>query len=180
MATPYDDSIDDGVEYLDYKLGDDWPQRIDVDRLDLASGCNCVLGQLVGGFSHGSSYRTWVEGGLVGVGDTSLTTRESEALGFTLLNRGQPSADWSALTAAWRERIIALQTERNLMTDTSTRTISRRLSGVTLPTKADLLDFLHTNDIPSDAKVDVAETSGSGKPGSPTSSVMIVATWETP
>ena len=55
-----------GARYLDRKYGEDWHALIDAERLDIASPCRCVLGQLVGHGYYGAlfpSYRDGVDGG---------------------------------------------------------------------------------------------------------------------
>lgn len=55
-----------GARYLDRKYGEDWHTLIDAERLDIASPCRCVLGQLVGHGYYGAlfpSYRDGVDGG---------------------------------------------------------------------------------------------------------------------
>lgn len=42
-----------GVQRLDEHFGPDWPHRIDLESLDLASSYDCVLGQLFGEFWTG-------------------------------------------------------------------------------------------------------------------------------
>lgn len=63
-----------GARYLDRKYGEDWHTLIDAERLDIASPCRCVLGQLVGHGYYGAlfpSYRDGVDGGFsCGLWDT--------------------------------------------------------------------------------------------------------------
>ena len=75
-----------GAEFLDEDFPG-WADRIDVDRLDLTSGCDCVLGQLFGGFRDG------VE--LLG-----LTLSVSRVLGF---NYDVRPAGWTGPLAGSRE-----------------------------------------------------------------------------
>jgi hypothetical protein len=45
--------VDNGVRLLDYELGPDWPHLIELNRLNMAAGGWCVLGQLYGTYTHG-------------------------------------------------------------------------------------------------------------------------------
>jgi hypothetical protein len=77
-----------------------WDARIDLDRLDLSSGCRCILGQLDGGFGDGMEAR-------------SLSLVRAAQLGFTA-DWDSPldlRDEWAALTAAWRDLITARRAE---------------------------------------------------------------------
>jgi hypothetical protein len=47
------DAIENGVKLLDENLGEDWVYKINLDKLDIASIYDCVLGQLYGNFDRG-------------------------------------------------------------------------------------------------------------------------------
>ena len=74
-----------GAELLDERLPG-WRKRIRPDELDMADECNCVLGQVLGGYSGGKK--------LLG-----LSEREVELYGFWRHGR----QTWDALTAGWRQ-----------------------------------------------------------------------------
>jgi len=46
--------IQNGAALLDNALPSNWPQAIDPDRLNIASGAHCVLGQIFGTFQKGA------------------------------------------------------------------------------------------------------------------------------
>lgn len=93
-----------GVALLDEKLPG-WIERIDLDKLDLASGCNCILGQ------------TWSKGD----DDGRFTAFELQADALGLygedendygFNAGgedyfEDRPEYDALTAEWRRVILA-------------------------------------------------------------------------
>jgi hypothetical protein len=77
-----------------------WVDRIDVDRLSLSSPCDCVLGQLE----------------IPRLGDESVVLAYATAVGrhgwyncLTPFRLGFNASwgEWRALTAAWRELILA-------------------------------------------------------------------------
>ncbi|TSC61625.1 MAG: hypothetical protein G01um101448_636 [Parcubacteria group bacterium Gr01-1014_48] len=45
--------VANGATFLDAQYLEGWAHRINVDRLSLSSSCNCILGQLEGGFVEG-------------------------------------------------------------------------------------------------------------------------------
>lgn len=79
-----------GAAYLD-ATENDWPDRIDLDRLNLAVGVDCIWGQLVGGY--------WLR---------PKAVVDAESFGFNPDYR-LPDEKWveavDALTAEWR-RVI--------------------------------------------------------------------------
>jgi hypothetical protein len=93
---PLEVRVKEGMRLLDERGPERWWERIDLDTLDVASSCNCVLGQTYGGYGDG-------------VDALDLTTAETVAHAF------YPAAGvWSVyrsachtLTAAWREAIGA-------------------------------------------------------------------------
>ena len=81
--------VERGAALLDEKMPG-WWQRVDLGRLDIESGCNCVIGQL-------GSYPETSEGfGL-------LSSLDDFTHGF---DGGEPD-DYRALTKAWRDLILA-------------------------------------------------------------------------
>ena len=74
-----------GAAFLDERLPG-WRKRIRLDELDLSSGCNCVLGQTLGGYDEGKE--------LLG-----LSEREVERYGFW--RHGRQS--FESLTEGWRK-----------------------------------------------------------------------------
>jgi len=42
-----------GAEFLDKTVGGEWFEKINLDTLDIDSGCSCVAAQIVGGFEGG-------------------------------------------------------------------------------------------------------------------------------
>lgn len=56
-----------GATFLDEREPG-WWRRIDVDRLSISDSCNCILGQLAGGFGDGmDQYDVWSAGGIADV-----------------------------------------------------------------------------------------------------------------
>jgi len=85
-----------GAAFLDRRLGPGWERLIDLERLDIGSACNCVLGQLSW---HGkSSYpgiRQGIEGGLSG----GIAADLLAMLGY----RSRDAArTYALLTTAWK------------------------------------------------------------------------------
>ena len=108
--TILDERIDKGVAWLNANVPD-WLDRIDLDRLDLASGCRCVLGQL---FAHVVD-ELGTEDGFTAVWQSDstlvphLTSKETETHGFDLATNDE---GYMALTEAWHDRIEALRETR--------------------------------------------------------------------
>jgi hypothetical protein len=95
------DNVRRGAELLD-RVQPGWADRIDLDRLDLGSDCECVLGQLYGGpdDDEDPSY-------LVGRRTLGLTTTEAAAeYGFTVDYSGDPWS-WAELDRLWMAEIRA-------------------------------------------------------------------------
>ena len=117
-----------GAAYLD-KVHPTWVDEVNLDILDLASGCNCVLGQIV------SATNGDPEGGYYNVAEhcptdfgynqalelartvgfrQPLSRRQAVAYGFHLSKRHallsrwtSVKAEWEGLTAEWRKLIEA-------------------------------------------------------------------------
>ena len=82
-----------GAALLD-KTRPGWADEIDVERLDLLDGCDCVLGQLHGGY----------EKGLEALGQFS-DQASSAAHGFDGEDGQATREVYAFLTAAWKRRI---------------------------------------------------------------------------
>lgn len=86
--------VDRGAALLDEKRPG-WWRHIDLDRLDIASACDCVVGQLGDGF-----YLGFV------VDELDLHGTDDEALyGLTRESPGLGGKEYGILTAAWRDLI---------------------------------------------------------------------------
>lgn len=84
-----------GAEWLDqHEPG--WVERIDLDRLDLASACRCVLGQLDTYYYAAACYRLGID-----------TKTQAYQLGFN-----DADARFTHLTTAWRELIQQRRAEQ--------------------------------------------------------------------
>ena len=80
-----------GINFLDKVYGHkDWVNRIDANKLDIASDCNCIIGQLSGSYNRN-----------VHILDSSSATV------FCFFESTQVS--FPALTTAWRKQIRARQ-----------------------------------------------------------------------
>lgn len=93
-----------GVALLDTTLAD-WDQRIDLDRLDLGSTCNCVLGQEFAGHpdAHGGDCLPYDVGLDALFPDARDINRAAREHGFDG-DFGKPHAE---LTAEWKRVILA-------------------------------------------------------------------------
>ena len=88
--------VERGAALLDERIPG-WWKHIDLSRLDVASGCDCVAGQLPGGYVK-------VADDLFGPG----VTYDSEAdHGFEAEGFGTDTAEFAELTVAWRDLIEA-------------------------------------------------------------------------
>jgi len=115
-----------GVSWLD-RVHKGWDEEVDLSTLDLASSCNCVLGQIV--TNQAERYEddeelgekaldikdmafdalcdgdpTWLEG-INGLPSMILSEQEARELGFHTLTF--KTEEWVALTAEWRRVIEA-------------------------------------------------------------------------
>lgn len=91
-----------GAAFLD-QAEPGWRQHIDIDRLDLASPCRCVLGQLeIALHSEGPEDDGAFSDALFRYG----IAFEEWALGFNAGHEGR-NVEFPQLTAAWRELIQA-------------------------------------------------------------------------
>lgn len=86
-----------GAQLLDERLPG-WVDRIDLDRLNLASSCNCILGQKFGDYLDGI--------------DALFNCQNTDAInhGFDAFEdegADAEAAEYEALTAEWRRVILA-------------------------------------------------------------------------
>ena len=95
-------TVERGAELLDEKCGPDWPERIDLDKLNLGDTCHCVLGQLHprAGASYYSYYR--------GPDHVGVSRRDAWRYGFTTGS----VRSFERLTAAWRRLIESRRAAR--------------------------------------------------------------------
>lgn len=92
--------LDKGTALLDLALGQDWPNKIDLETLDLANPGTCVLGQLYGQYATGLNELFH-----------GLPSQAFE-LGFNSAH-AYPK-EYSSLDRAWTKHIKDLRKERNL------------------------------------------------------------------
>lgn len=130
-----------GARFLD-RVKPDWFNLINLDELNLASGCSCVLGQIVRKESAGAD-SFWSGYGAVAIHEKPGTTRVDPQLlqirrnelshidnlqalvmpGFTAKRYGfhltvaqmaDEHNEWDALTAEWKWHIIVRRTDAAL------------------------------------------------------------------
>jgi len=95
-------NVERGAALLDERLGPDWDEQIDLNRLDLSSNCNCIVGQLNPAGQRLRHKRYWQ-------GIEELNAQASpERLGFNLWGR----QTWDALTAGWVALILGRRRRR--------------------------------------------------------------------
>lgn len=103
-----------GVAFLD-ATEPGWAERLDPDRLELADGAHCILGQLHGAFRLGLlRTRLWDASSAGGMGLLSRTSPVD--LGFfsrTDVEDVLADLDYSYLNTAWREAISARRAVQN-------------------------------------------------------------------
>jgi hypothetical protein len=85
--------IDEGVKLLDQEQGLDWPHRIDVAKLNMSWGRDCVIGQLYGHYSA----RFKPEEGVPYAFDLYLSDDQTKR---------------TIQTREWKEKIVQLRAER--------------------------------------------------------------------
>lgn len=100
-----------GVALLDKTLAG-WDGRIDLDRLDLSSTCDCILGQEFEAHSDVDMDDDWSGSSPFDVGVRELFTRwfvdaeqEARLHGFNAI--GSTAEEFDALEAEWRRVILA-------------------------------------------------------------------------
>ena len=98
-----------GVALLDKTLAD-WDERIDLDRLDLRSTCNCVLGQEFANHPdvRGGDCQSYDVGLEALLGDERDINRAAREHGF---DSGY-GASHAPLTAEWKRVIAARRIDR--------------------------------------------------------------------
>jgi hypothetical protein len=87
-VTRIPENVKRGVALLDERLPT-WRQRVNPDTLDLANGCRCIVGQVLGDYDEGVA--------LLG-----LSQRDAERYGFFTSGR----QTFRSLTEAW-QRVIS-------------------------------------------------------------------------
>jgi len=87
-------TVERGAALLDERKPG-WDRKIDLDTLNLADGCNCVLGQVYGDRLARDDYNGYDRGQRL----LGLNARHSQHYGFLAWS------DWGNLTAAWRQLI---------------------------------------------------------------------------
>ncbi len=91
--------VANGIALLDREGPEGWRERIDCDSLDLADGCNCVLGQVYGDF--------WPA--IAAFAPTETRDAFSVAHAFAVsweANASESLPDrYAPLTAAWRRAL---------------------------------------------------------------------------
>jgi len=92
---PYEAEVERGIALLDEHAPADWIGNVDIERLDMGSGRNCILGQVFGNYSWGlSALRTTMEG------------EPSWKFGFNLYFKSVfELGNWSALTEEWKRAL---------------------------------------------------------------------------
>lgn len=122
MELTIDQRIENGVRYLNQHMPD-WLDIIDLDRLDLAADCSCVLGQIVGKVDGESMFTNVVEQPPQVRGHWHQNKRVAEEAGMPEIMSFQqsvdngfhtgdfdsPSDEWAALTQAWGRKITELR-----------------------------------------------------------------------
>lgn len=90
-----------GADWLDERHPG-WVDAIDIDTLDMASDCNCILGQQFGDYANAVD-------DYPGEGDDFLTTDETTALGFYAGGADSDTGrrDYPLLTAEWKRLILS-------------------------------------------------------------------------
>lgn len=104
VVLPVEVRVKQGMALLDEKHGPGWVHKIDVESLDVAGNCSCVLGQLYGDYGTGlfslfPRYR---------IGDTT------NAGFFASDGAVWCPGEWDELTTAWRLAILARRAEATL------------------------------------------------------------------
>jgi hypothetical protein len=85
--------VERGAALLDEKRPE-WWQLIELERLDIGSHCDCIAGQLSGGYN----YRFLAD---IGVENAE----HEESAGFDTFRQCDRETEYAALTAAWRALI---------------------------------------------------------------------------
>ena len=87
-----DGQIQKGMKLLDDGAEDDWIDRIDEEKLDLYSICNCVLGQTFGDFGEALE-------------ELGISYAKAVEFGFSI--DGDNEASWDLLLSRWVKAIGA-------------------------------------------------------------------------
>jgi hypothetical protein len=96
--------VEAGAAWLDENMPG-WVDVIDLDTLDLASGCSCVLGQLAADVQQGAGYGAFRGREAKHLGLPYLTSFEAERLGFVNSKNEYDELNelWTALISRRRE-----------------------------------------------------------------------------
>lgn len=92
-------AVDQGARLLDLKRPG-WARIIDLDRLDISSCWNCILGQVYGAFGTGE-----VRLGL-GYGDDDIGLPMQYGFESVSILQANQQEDYRRLRALWREEIL--------------------------------------------------------------------------
>lgn len=103
----YEDKIAEGIKYLDQEDDPSWPHQINLDDLQMWSGCQCLIGQLCGEYQD--------------VFD--INDPRPFDLGFAIrsyyntykLSSEEVDRQYDILTGEWKKRILELRQERPLV-----------------------------------------------------------------
>ena len=100
MTVTLPKNVERGAELLDRELPG-WDERIDLDRLDLGSTCDCIVGQLNPAHAHFKHHRY-----SKGIEALGVETRPSR-FGFNTWGQQR----FASLTAAWKRLIESRRKE---------------------------------------------------------------------
>lgn len=108
VSLPVEQRVKRGMAVLDKKFGPEWVARIDVNSLQLAVSCDCVLGQLYRTNEHDEEgyYRGAAD--VLGVEEEGHRTDVEREHGFI---RTEDDFSYSLLTAEWKSQILARRLE---------------------------------------------------------------------
>lgn len=112
--------IEAGAAWLD-RTDPTWIDRVDLDRLNLADSCGCVMGQIVSRYD--ASYFTVVAGENYPVPHLKaqaprgtkrfvMSHAQAVARGFHISGTNENGMEWIRLTTAWRKAIRARRAAR--------------------------------------------------------------------
>jgi len=85
-------AVNDGVDRLD-AFYPEWPNEIDIDKLDMANGARCIIGQLFGDYLDG-----------INTLGLDFFSEDDISHGFNLPPGGDgtaPATEWRKLTDLW-------------------------------------------------------------------------------
>jgi hypothetical protein len=110
------EQVQAGAVFLDRMYGPEWHERVNLDILDLDSGCHCVAAQVVGGIegSHSSAYEFAMHLWGITREDGEFTISDNDrarALGFL----GEEITHARELEEGWQELIASRISSRELV-----------------------------------------------------------------